>query len=77
MGNFSVKYFNSLSKPFKIKYFFASGNVFGCIVRNFEEELELIDEIWYIGDCERKVRELRNMYDPKTHKKMLFETHFK
>ena len=77
LGNFSVKYFNSLNKPFKIRYFFASGNVFGCIIRNFEEELELIDEIWYIGDCERKVREQKNRYDPKTNKKMLFETHFK
>ena len=76
-GNFSVKYFNRLNKPFKIKYFFASGEVFGCIIKNYQEELELIDEIWYIDDCETKVRELKNIYDPKTNKKILFETHFK
>ena len=77
VGNFLVKYYNPLKKIFKIKYFFSNGEVFGCIVKNFEEELELIDEIWYIDDCETKVRELKNMYDPKTNKKMLLETYFK
>ena len=77
VGNFSVKYYNSLNKVFKIKYFSSNGKVFGCIVKNFEEELELIDEIWYIDDCKTKVRELKNMYDPKTNKKMLLETYFK
>ena len=77
VGNFLVKYYNPLNKIFKIKYFFSNGEVFGCIVKNFEEELELIDEIWYIDDCETKVRELKNMYDPKTNKKMLLETYFK
>ena len=77
VGNFSVKYFNQLNKVFKIRYCFANGETFGCIIKNFEEELELIDEIWYIDNCETKVRELKNIYDPKTNKKILLETHFK
>ena len=39
--------------------------------RNTMENLDLINESWYIGDNEKKIKEFRNIYDPKTNKYLI------
>ena len=75
-GIFYNQYYNNLNEVFKIVYYSSSGNIIGCILKFFEEELKLVGENWYIEGCEKKIKELKNVYDPKTHKYIWLESKF-
>ena len=40
---------------------------------DFKENLELLNESWYIGDNRGRIKEIRNIYNPKTHKYITIE----
>ena len=72
-GNYSISFFNKFSKIYKTVYYSVNGEIIGSIHFNFKENLELLSEIWYIGDNRKKIKELSQVYDPKTHKYITIE----
>jgi len=66
--NYVVIFFNKYGKIYKRVYYSISGDIIGSILVNFKENLELLNEIWYIGDGRKKIRKFSQMYDPQTHK---------
>ncbi|MAV65247.1 MAG: hypothetical protein CMG00_08670 [Candidatus Marinimicrobia bacterium] len=75
-GIFYNKYYNKFNQLFKTVYYQANGNIIGCILNFFEEELKLVGENWYIDDCQNKIREFKNKYDPKTQKYIWLESKY-
>ena len=68
-----TKFDNKFSKIYKTVYYSVNGEIIGSIHFNFKENLELLSEIWYIGDNRKKIKELSQVYDPKTHKYITIE----
>ena len=66
--NYAISYYNKFGKIYKKVYFSISGEIIGSILFKFKENLELVSEIWYIGDNRTKIREFRQIYDPKIQK---------
>ena len=68
-GNYSITEYNDFEKEFKITYYSINNSIIGIITREFEEDfLKLINEILYIGDYNKKVREFNQIFEPKTGK---------
>ena len=61
-------FYNEFGKIYKRIYYSISGEIIGSILFKFKENLELVNEIWYIGDSRTKIREFRQVYDPKIQK---------
>ena len=73
-GSYSITNYNDFLKPTKTTYYSINNNILGCIVKVFEQEhLSLINETWYIGDYEKKIREFKNLFDPVTNKNKWIE----
>ena len=55
-----------------------NNNILGCIVKVFEQEhLNLISELWYIGDYDKKIREFKTSFDPNTNKNKWIESRYR
>ena len=68
-GNYSIAEYNDFEKAFKITYYSINNSIIGIITREFEEDFfKLINENWYIGDYNKKVREFNQIFEPKTGK---------
>lgn len=66
--NYVISFYNEFGKIYKRIYYSISGEIIGSILFKFKENLELVNEIWYIGDSRTKIREFRQVYDPKIQK---------
>ena len=64
---------NKFDKIYKTVYYSANGEIIGSIYFNFKENLELLNESWYIGDNRKLIKEIRKIYDPKRHKYITIE----
>ena len=53
-GNYCVIDYNEFEQPIKTTYYSVNRNIIGRIVKNFEQDLELINESWYIGSMIKK-----------------------
>ena len=77
-GNYSITNYNDFSKPTKTTYYSINNDILGCIIKFFEQEhLSLISEIWYIGDCNKKIREFQISFDPETNKNKWIENRYR
>ena len=72
-GNYSISFFNKFDKIYKTVYYSANGEIIGGVHFDFKENLELLNESWYIGDNRKVIKEIRKIYDPKTHKYITIE----
>ena len=68
-GNYSITEYNDFEKEFKITYYSINNSIIGIITREFEEDfLKLINENWYIGSYNKKVREFNRIFEPENGK---------
>ena len=72
-GNYAINFFNKFDNIYKTVYYSANGEIIGSIQFDFKENLELLSESWYIGDNRKKIKEFREIYDPKTHRYITIE----
>ena len=68
-GNYLITEYNDFEKAFKITYYSINNSIIGIITREFEEDFfKLINENWYIGNYNKKVREFNRIFEPKAGK---------
>ena len=72
-GNYAINFFNKFANIYKTVYYSANGEIIGSIQFDFKENLELLSESWYIGDNRKKIKEFREIYEPKTHRYITIE----
>ena len=72
-GNYAISFFNKFGNIYKTIYYSVNGEILGSVNFDFKENLELLNESWYIGDNRKKIKEFKEIYDPMTHRYITVE----